>query len=602
MKRRETILRNEVGAAVALMAPVTVAMLAVSALCVDAYIMSTTQEQLRHSCEYASLSALERYLELENQPYNVRLSSALQTANTVAGMNQLLGSPDVQLSQLSLNSGAQGQGVLTAGRWCFKQSAGQGSPCAMPPGQPFVPHFRTNVSNPAHVNAFRCEANAFPPLRTHFARAIGQESVAIRASATASFIPRRVKLTVDATGSVSYMTHLPSGTHRARYAYRLPLSGTDQTMWNQLSNTRPGPGVSTRHYKSDYETITVAGVSYKIDTYRHIPTDTGNPNWAYNPQYNYGGPEPLTSILKGVHGALEEFEHQAVPGDQVGLLAFDNEIIPLRQIPLGGDPAHIQRLLKITDTVTDVNLSDPNRDRDNLYDAFLWPRPGYTDIHLALDASLDELENSSTNDGATRDSVVLLTDGLTNCRSFQNCSNTFSYYGPAVTRVQNLVPQFRSGRIQLHIILAGGSVGPHTLNIRSERHIDWANCMATHGNQSACGAEPSYWMSDTEARRLGRMFVNRQCGGSACDSSDFSIMSSTDPFFDPNGVFYSIARETQALWGPLRPIDPATGVGQPAVRIVGERQLYDPEGLTIEEQAYAHVKQVMGRNPFLLTE
>ena len=41
-------------------------------------------------------------------------------------------------------------------------------------------------------------------------------------------------------------------------------------------------------------------------------------------------PEPLNSILRGIHTALEEFETRSVRGDEVGVVAFDDNILASR--------------------------------------------------------------------------------------------------------------------------------------------------------------------------------------------------------------------------------------------------------------------------------
>jgi hypothetical protein len=485
------------GSILILTAFLLVAIMGFTAIVIDIQIASNSQAKLRRTAEYVALGALEAFLSepanIENP--NAKLDGALERAKTISGIPEnfmlakafLEDKTDTQdlLCLINNDPGCEGDanknGSLVAGRWHFVGpdrnnngiycEVGEYTQDILSPDCPCVGGVGSGegwygaacfepFSNPSDPNnppnAFRVnlQTKSDSHIKTLFASVIGHETLSVRASATASVVPRHAMFLVDLSPSIHEDTHLTNRlipppdvddldsfyadnsesaflldsrtTCRPRLdcsaEYSCRVSNLD-TLFNRymegprdLSEEYP----PTKHFRSDYQCarapvyrengVVVRNEQYLLDTYRNI-----NP---IDPNNFYDGPEPLTSILAGINEALAEFENRAVSGDLVGIIGFDettdivamnpNQI--LRNFPLISPGSPGFNMMK---ELTDVTNPDYNALTEQIKHLFI-PRPGkWTNIPMAILEAQNQLGQAPGAETA-ESFVVLFSDGMGN--------------------------------------------------------------------------------------------------------------------------------------------------------------------------------------------
>lgn len=290
-------------------------------------------------------------------------------------------------------------------------------------------------------------------------------------------------------------------------------------------------------------------------------------------------PEPLSSALDGINAALLSFQDRAVTADQIAVIGFDSQILPVRVTTDGVDtPALVDVSSSEVDdfiTATDTSLST------NKYSKFLFPRTkttrdgtltfnasnqSHTDLYLAFNEAADLIENDQLSKSA-ENMIVLFSDGVTTCvdpagpnDQDPDCENSLDYHEWGMEdlfrRAQNLLA---NRDVHIHVFLSGNTVRPHSL-VRK-------------------GPTPSSCMSDADARGLDFTMVdlNRFLPTSGVDylpsvaadlsSITWTSMSSTardeaeamfvertaSDSWNPINILYQLSRASEGLWIPLRP-------------------------------------------------
>ncbi|RMG40486.1 MAG: hypothetical protein D6719_10805 [Candidatus Dadabacteria bacterium] len=342
-------------------------------------------------------------------------------------------------------------------------------------------------------------------------------------------------------------------------------------------------GDAIKHYKSDFSLVrgiqdcssgSCISRDFYIDTYQ-----PGGPNTPIR------GAQPLKSVLDGINFALREMNSRKVPGDLAGLIGFSNKVWGIsaeniaRVFPMAAD---LTTLIDITNTAKskeDLDLPDLN----HYIRRTLFPidTDRGTNLPEALNRALQEL---GTQPGAetARNSVVLFSDGVTNCSDTTHCSNTYNSWLQSVSNLPPIIQNYVDSGIAIHVFLFGETNGLHTLDV--SQGPGFTDCI-----------------DDPTARYFGIPFVDPLCGGSVCDAGDFSraIVFGNGKFYRITGEMYDIALKTGGLFVPIRP--PLVGP-RPPCSATPVRQFFDPLGRSVDQQIKDAMDKIMGGVPVKLVD
>lgn len=350
-------------------------------------------------------------------------------------------------------------------------------------------------------------------------------------------------------------------------------SGSSALGWDidpgpiKLSRGSTPPTNPTQHFKDDYSCITIkykdtlidTGTQedhYLVDTFRH-PGDPGN---NVNPYY---GAEPLASILDGINHGLNLIENQSVPGNQVGILAFDhsarvtsydenttdgdgNTITVTHKrrrfdlVEAKADPdINIESEFEKLERLTDITVSSADA-KTNLSESFFFPRvDAGTNLPQGILVGLEMLLNAQETSGYSYEAhLVLFTDGLSNCDLAGNCGkDRVNDIQPSIDYVINTItPELVNRNIKLHIFHIGNqAVGAHNLMQKSVK-------------------DPSRCMKDIEARNQGAWFISdtETANSGSDDILDYAWKTDGEYYFYPSKL-YKAARDTGGTWAPIKP-------------------------------------------------
>ncbi|MCB0323588.1 MAG: VWA domain-containing protein [Bdellovibrionales bacterium] len=516
--RREKI-PDDAGAVLILFALLLNVIIVLAALAIDLSMYETQHAKYRRVAEQAALASLERYLEELS-------SSAAAGANVVASPDLALRSArdrarqliQRELPQLYTTSylsdrtlptddlGVPGQnganGQVVPGIWHFTTPLDP-SRCDEPTTD--GPCFET-VPNSSKANAIRVEFNVHPesPLRVIFSGLAPESHRPFRITATASLIPRRGVFLLDLSRSITRDTHrgLGEGATPAEFAFQvedagcddpdwksklIPHRDADQDVFNRLPDTRvaTAAGDAQYHAKDEYVCRTVpvrdeAGsvvesVSFAVD--------------------NNTLPQPLTDILSGLHSALDAFRIRSVPSDLVGIVGFDDEVLPQRTLPLV-NPSMSEAKFRDFYSATDVDGRTGLADHATFLEQYLFPRyyggshagtirlPAMTDVQEALREALQMLADAE-RDGPADKFIVLVTDGLCNCvqhpidfrgtpmqcffaQNHELRTYNANFIGRCLEDISRIADTLATNEIKLHVMLSGDYVEPHILLRRGD--------------------------------------------------------------------------------------------------------------------------------------
>lgn len=493
----------EAGFVLIFLAIAATAVIALLALAVDSYRLSTSHSQERSVAQAASLAALERYREVTvpvgldaASEYSFRLSAAIRRAEEVAGLpaNSLIGTPSTQNAAVG-DFASNAAGKVTPGAYIFEEPNGVGGcgfynsqggrnspstkcPCGGSAGSEWVgPCFLENDASSIDASAFDVQMNTktSSPIPFFFGKGIGQPSSAVRAPGRAAMVPRHGIYAVDMSASMAAETHRPLRTLNpsssevslaSQYVFQIDPSspvkcaangakpcvangsnclfaggatGDQQLTWyTYMEPNRPATGYYPRakHYRNDY-TCRILDLDgdgtdehYLIDTALHKYDDNGD---GTSDGY-YRGPEPLSSILAGIHEALVTIEDRQVAGDQIAVFAFDQAVVPLRLFA-GTHPGQtsFEDLKKITDLPVEGNAK--TAETETRLNAGFFPRwEANTDIPEAVMKSGDLLREMA-NSASSQNYVAMFTDGISTCQ--HQCGDSDGSTGECANPVWN---------------------------------------------------------------------------------------------------------------------------------------------------------------------
>ncbi len=556
------------------------------------------------------------------------------------------------------DGGRDNVGEITPGRWWFS-SPNAGCPatpstnnCPCNGSTDTSPCFQPNTTG------VETEATAFQvAIRSHtsnpifgvFSKAAGtREQFQIENLARAALVPRQVVFAIDLSNSIAFETHRAPGLGAdfqsatppmTTVAYALnnascpvnvlgakgTLGSPDVVLHDPNYNwyghpnpaavqppvppNRPANPPSSpfaryfkdRHYKDDY---VCRELDFDLDgnsdgTYLVEENSIGTADIcvdvACSATEKYRGPEPLSTILAGIHQSLLDMEKLAVPGDQIMLIGFDENIVDARKI--GFTSAKITApQFTLAKNITNVDMVSTLAIRHQR--AFFPVYPGYTDIPQVLLDSMKELGGLPSVGDAW---IAIFTDGLGTCAHFQGGSPdfagetfltgsapTFNFANPTkpcldpitdsdvagftnLAEFQNYlnlksmaeastiaggtpldIPSgFRTlaeSGISVHTFLFGDFVQPHTLVRKSPN----GGCY-----------------TDAGARAADLPFTNAGHPTLDAGANDFADISASNPFLRVNvDLHESLSKPTQGTFNPIRtPCNPdlfTTSAGVPA--------------------------------------
>lgn len=545
--------------------------------------------------------------------------------------------------------GKGNNGELIPGIWYFRDPGQEecsksinNCPCAgTAPNQFFVGQcFRPltqaelSVEKAPSPNALRAvvKVSETSPFQLFLGNIVGRDTMTFSSMGTAAFPEVNVQFLVDVSRSSQQLTHLPleqgpnpgNIVNGAEMAYRLrdgiPCVSTcttnnaasgcryeggsvvrysyDGMFRYQVIAKRPtrdlsNPVQPTVHYANDYrcQTICFDGevgscngteYDYLIDTFSKSDED-------------YFGAEPISSFVYGLNFGLTRLKALNVPGDRVGMVAFDNDVSLKNRIvemsELSDDK--ITKLIEATDLTKDP--------KDRLQKFNLFPRmDSMSFLGGALDKAFEQLHNAPNQARSVESHMVVFTDGNTNCTE-TGCSSSSAGFANSFAQALSyartyLVPN----NVHVHFVIAGAITQPHTLAISKD-----GKCQ-----------DDEEFRDSTSATDL---FVDPTLNsGTKSVSLEDAVQKGTGYYYAPNEL-YRIARETGGTWCPIRPACPAgakeefesrcssgnpknLNVGSQVVVDDAGRLLCDLDGRTMHEQVAACLTAILAREPSIQVE
>jgi len=411
-------------------------------------ILSSAGQQ-QYNARFVTLAALEEYYDTDCESpedtsvcHSDRMKAALDRARDIAGYNVTLKSSRGDAASIA----EVGQVTLESGRWYSTddnsgacESINKDYPCFVPGDE--------------DINSFNLKGQIYQPAffmakTATLVDALPEGSFDV--NVVASVIPRHGCFLVDISGSTQRGAHLLQSNRdfapkilRTQFAYYLkedgnavPDGSSHEKLWPELLAQGPRPvGVATdyrRHYFDDYELKQTLGDGdySSSDSYaKHHPSPSkyganrksGRYRIDFFRDETHLGPEPLTTILSGLHEAVSLFENRAVAGDKACIIFYDNELVWTRVLNLTSE---FDYLKSIVDPGQLKTPKDPifgyklNSERDlplalqhNLFPAL----DGFTFTQMAISEALAQFKKGKDEIGSVSNFLVHIGDGLTNC-------------------------------------------------------------------------------------------------------------------------------------------------------------------------------------------
>lgn len=429
---------NESGAALVLATFCIVLLVGFAGLAFELTMAGASNNQSLNNAKLASLAALEAYSAADGT-HDEKMREAVAAANTASGWNRVIGvSSGGVSSQVTEDNDGLDSPKLIPGRYFPVQNPDGSNPCS---DGDEAPCFR-EVEAGELANAFQVQGPLYGGYRTKFLSVFGQEGLeSARVNATASTVPRLGCFVVDLSNSMTQETHAGFRSETSEtplYAYKMP---EHQTHFDTLEANRPAGNSSdrTKHYQSDYEAVTpLTDIDYASnpDFAKYHPSPVTDPKYSATrlegnylvDQYvdaNYQGPEPLTTVFKGINNAIKQFRERAVVGDRACIVFHDDTLAWPRITKLTDDFDYLERLTDTTKYTTTDGAGNVVLDttrglgrmlRHGFFPAYL----AATDLKEATaEAMFQFQEFADANPGfPTSNFIVLIGDGLTNC---SNC-------------------------------------------------------------------------------------------------------------------------------------------------------------------------------------
>jgi hypothetical protein len=196
-------------------------------------------------------------------------------------------------------------------------------------------------------------------------------------------------------------------------------------------------------------------------------------------------PEPLASLLQGVHSGMEAFEARGTGADQFGFAAVDDDFLPLRStnfnsalglpslVKTGGPDGEFDRFLEATDYAAQESLPLASRPfiqnllipRQFSGKSFQRRNPGayaQSDLAGVFSESLDILKNAPNSDIAAS-SLIMFTDGMASCHggscSISNATLNRRAINSIIAQARD---EFAAAGIAFHVFLMSKPEGKMT--------------------------------------------------------------------------------------------------------------------------------------------
>lgn len=625
---------KECGATIVMFALLLVTLVLFISLGVNAFILASSKSQYHHTAEQSALGAMQAYLDAQKASGTAQqcINAAITRAESILGNSvdtwlgsSLLTNALVPQNQIGTPSSPKENGTITPGNWYFEDpgcsaatAATLGIPCPCTITGTFAGNCFKEITDPnAYASALKIDLklSSASLMKT----IINDTEVQFQSSAIASQIPRRGAFLIDISPSTVEDTHdsttqfsfYPDPKQSCEcyngagwYGKKLKCSGGahyyrdlattwdngfykgDRAFWPPIASNGDFTGINPdEHYKNDYRCMN--------GEQTFSPNDDRNvPDYIVDSRIS---PQPLDSILDGVHEAMERFELRAVSGDMIGIIGFDNELMRSRASyecknatceamgtewdysmfhpdPLAS--TQYQRFLRATDTSIPIE-SRLDTDAANGIDVWLFPRSvandkisegkvyqhsgsietylggdstfaprPLTDLPLALKTAASMFKASQQSENF----VVLFSDGLTNCIERTKAK---------LLVTKNMPWGAAHPDWFWHIYSTCGATDAHfnaslaeVTNIINNDYVK--NNIALHMVLLGDKVQPhslvrkmsGQCMTDDAARAAGLPFIDVPTTGTGSKY--------TDPvFYGPNKIWNEV-KKTNGLWLPIR--------------------------------------------------
>ncbi len=623
---------SERGALVFFLAILLVGLVSFVILAIDTWRFSSAVQEARSNASYVALSALEAYFGAPQGTSDAdRLQAAVERAREISRINFLAAAPE-SLAR-TINDTADDAPLLIPGRYYFAR-IGDENPCD--PKEP--PCFKPLAAG-EKPNSFQLKGSLYQPIEVSLGKSIMAGTVNPRTEVTAALIPRHGCFLVDISPSMTYESH-PFDPDRGpynRFAFQLTDGGQppapNHLAWFQsLPGARGGAGYSSgQHYRDDYAlTVPVINdTNFRAEDREHhpdpasdparygSPTAPGGVPWTFRIDNfragGYRGAEPLTSIFDGLRAAIREFRARQVAGDEACVIFYDDKLYWHRVFKLTQDFDYLEKFL-------DMNVqNDPARGFQLAMRYGLFPfATSATNTPLALSEAQKQLDEARRAGVPTSDFVVLISDGLTNCRSctrtaalgnycgdenrFGGCSNRADYFYYSAKEAEAVVlDTYVSRNIPIHSVVVGRHVGAHAV----DRAGSDGRCLSEYERRQLTpflpSIEPYNRLYPECARTFGAEGSQANSCGADFDNAFFS-MSPTRQFYQGNQAMFELSVFTGGGWYPMRPVATGCVPSTSAPCFPGVRNEFDPLCRSMSTQIQSYVTEILRDSPFIIAE
>lgn len=341
----------------------------------------------------------------------------------------------------------------------------------------------------------------------------------------------------------------------------------------------------------------------------------------------YQGPQPLTSIAKGIKRFLEKMSNRQVVGDKAGIVFASDRLTWNRVANLTTDLAYLNSILDFEHGASDSSPNKPNMPFDPStvssepawiqLNLFPWANKN-TDLYGALRMASTQLATdgdlSLVGSDTSRpvlpsvDFVVIFTDGLGNCSpdgsGMTACINSYmtgvggagGYSGSKASIDTLAFEYFFKKKVPIHVVLAGKQSGPHM----------WKRALQADGGGYSAKCMTEAEVRDDAGRRDGLYSVDDV----SCTSESECQAKWNDRFLSPFTLavkdWYDIAVRTGGVYAPLLAVDASCARVDPNVACAAgqdTRFTHDPDCKDVDAQVDSYLGQILrGSNAFTIVD
>lgn len=628
---------NERGTLVVMLVLLAFSIFLFVSLALDSARFSSSKKEAKMYSRVVALGALEAYMSTPgNLSEEHKLIAARDRARALASSTDVIGTPGGTPFEIKLKSEVYGDRsgipVLIPGKYFFTLTADEENPCdaGMTP-----PCFRP-IRAGEKPNSMRLEGPLFSEVNTTFGITSSSAKIKPFSDVTVTLLPRRGCFLVDISPSMAYDTHPRESDPRNRFAYF--LDGSDGQIgdekhkysFSRLPAYRGGHlWTPTTHYQSDYKEYRILNdENFNSTDAEHHPNPNSNPIVYGSPprapgkpfyytvdKYidgSYQGPEPLRTVFNGLDGAIKKFKERKVGGDKACIIFYDDKLLWHRVFNLTDDFDYLEK-------VTDWSKRDnTNEGFDFAIQHGVIPRVGAsTNVLLALNEASSQFNADKSLGAPTSDFIVLIGDGLSNCRTcnYQNrfgnycgtsgpsCSNRFDYYYYSGKEAFEFArTSLARQKIPVHVVQTGQAVAPHTYDIFKSGST--STCLTEFEKRRSTPPQSSIRATSPgqTSPNCPTSFGSDGSQETSCDTDTkwselFKTASPGNPFYYSAKSLYDLSVVTGGGWYPLRPAGNDCSTCRP-----GARRVTDPLCRTPATQLGDTISDIMSQSPFTVVE